>query len=53
MGFFSLAAIMYELSYRIEMRDVNQEKEFIDELRCRKGNLSIVLGLVQHDKNEL
>lgn len=44
---------MYELSYRIEMRDVNQEKEFIDELRCRNGNLSIVSGLVQHDKNEL
>lgn len=44
---------MYELSYRIELRDVEMEKEFIDGLRCRNGNLSIVLGLVQHEKNEL
>ena len=35
---------MYELSYRIEMRDVNQEKEFVDELRCRNGILFIVSG---------
>ncbi len=44
---------MFELSYRIEMRNMKQEKEFIDQLRCRNGNLSILLGLVQHDKNEL
>ncbi len=44
---------MYELSYRIEMRDMAREKEFIDGLRCRNGNLSIILGLVQRDKNEL
>ncbi len=44
---------MYELSYRLEMRDPEKEKEFIDELRCRNGNLSIILGLVQTDKNVL
>ena len=44
---------MFELSYRIELRNVEKEKEFIDELRCRNGNLSIILGLVQRDKNEL
>lgn len=44
---------MYELSYRIELRDLEQEKEFIDELRCRNGNLTIILGLVQREKNEL
>lgn len=44
---------MYELSYRIEIRDPEKEKEFIDALRCRNGNLSIILGLVQREKNEL
>lgn len=44
---------MYELSYRVELRDINKQKEFIDALRCRNGNLSIILGLVQKGKNEL
>ncbi|MEG1931768.1 MAG: DUF4956 domain-containing protein [Pygmaiobacter sp.] len=44
---------MYELSYHLEMCSTEQEKNFIDELRCRNGNLSIILGLVQRDKNEL
>ena len=38
---------MYELSYRIKMKDMKQQKEFMDKLRCRNGNLTIVLGLVQ------
>lgn len=44
---------MYELSYRIELKNQEKEKEFIDELRCRNGNLSIILGFVQKEKNEL
>ena len=44
---------MYELSYLIEMRKMSQQKEFIDELRCRNGNLTIIMGLVKHEKNEL
>ncbi|WP_283680602.1 DUF4956 domain-containing protein [Parablautia sp. Marseille-Q6255] len=44
---------MYELSYRVELRNMEKEKEFIDALRCRNGNLSIILGLVQREKNEL
>lgn len=44
---------MYELSYRVELRNTIKEKEFIDQLRCRNGNLSIVYGLVQREKNEL
>ncbi len=38
---------MYELSYRIKIKDMKQQKEFMDKLRCRNGNLTIVLGLVQ------
>lgn len=44
---------MYELSYHVELRKPEREKEFIDELRCRNGNLSIICGLVQREKNEL
>ena len=34
---------LLELDYRIVMRDRKQEKEFIDELRQRNGNLNISL----------
>lgn len=44
---------MYELSYQVELKIPDTEKAFIDELRCRNGNLSISLGLVQRDKNGL
>ncbi|MEF9938996.1 MAG: DUF4956 domain-containing protein [Clostridium sp.] len=44
---------MYELSYRVEMKKTEEEKNFIDELRCRNGNLAIIFGLVQREKNEL
>ena len=42
---------MYELNYRIEMRDAGKEKEFIDALRCRNGNLNIMIGAVQKERN--
>ncbi len=44
---------MYELSYRVQLRDMKKQKAFIDALRCRNGNLSIIMGLVQREKNEL
>ena len=37
---------MYDLSYRIRLNDARAEKEFIDELRTRNGNLTIVCGRV-------
>lgn len=36
---------IYELDYKIIMKNDAQTKEFIDELRCRNGNLSISLLL--------
>ncbi len=33
---------MYELSYNIRLKGENVPKEFIDQLRCRNGNLNIV-----------
>ena len=44
---------MYELTYLVEMRNMAQQKAFIDELRCRNGNLTIMMGLVKREKNEL
>lgn len=32
---------MYKLVYNITLKDSNEEKEFIDKLRCRNGNLEI------------
>ncbi len=43
---------MYELKYSVEMKDETQEKEFIDALRCRNGNLTIVCGRPM-EKDEL
>lgn len=34
---------LYKLHYRVEMKDVKQSQAFIDELRCRNGNLEISL----------
>lgn len=34
---------LFKLSYELELRDTNLEKELIDDLRCRNGNLEIAL----------
>lgn len=34
---------LFKLSYEIELKDTYKEKEFIDEIRCRNGNLDIVI----------
>lgn len=33
---------LYQLTYEITLKNVNQEKEFIDELRIKNGNLEII-----------
>jgi hypothetical protein len=35
---------LYELRYRIVLRDLRDTKAFMDELRCRNGNLTIACG---------
>ncbi len=35
---------LFELRYRIELKHEEQEKEFLDALRCRNGNLPIICG---------
>lgn len=44
---------LFELSYRIQLKDSSESKKFIDELRCRNGNLNISLGRPSSSKEEL
>ncbi len=44
---------MYELRYMVVLKDSQEEKKFIDELRCRNGNLPIVCGRPKTSKEEL
>lgn len=37
---------LYELQYQISLKNLTIEKEFIDEIRCRNGNLNIVCGRI-------
>lgn len=34
---------LYELTYAVNMKDGVNEKEFLDSIRCRNGNLNIIL----------
>ena len=43
---------LFRLSYRIEFKDIKEEKEFIDELRVKNGNLEIsILPFVGEDRS--
>ena len=44
---------MYELNYRICLKDRKKEKEMIDNIRTRNGNLSIVCGKIAENIQEL
>lgn len=44
---------LYELQYHITLRDQAEEKEFIDALRCRNGNLGITCGRMPMNKDAL
>lgn len=44
---------LYELQYTIELRDMKEEKTFIDEIRCRNGNLNIICGRLPVNRDEL
>ncbi|SFG97632.1 protein of unknown function [Desulfotomaculum arcticum] len=44
---------LYQLQYHIVLANQSREKEFIDEIRCRNGNLNITCGRVPTSKVEL
>lgn len=43
---------LYELYYQIKLKNIKDEKKFIDDLRCRNGNLNIMCGRLKK-KEEL
>lgn len=44
---------MFNLSYRVILKDIREEKEMIDELRTKNGNLEISLLPYVEDRNVL
>lgn len=44
---------LYKLNYEIILKDPGSEKELIDALRCRNGNLEISCGRMSSEKYEL
>ncbi len=44
---------LYKLYYKIALRDPKKEKEMIDAIRVRNGNLEIVCGVADTSKPEL
>lgn len=44
---------LFELQYLVALKDPGQEKSFLDALRCRNGNLTIVCGQLQSPKEAL
>ena len=44
---------MYRLTYNLTLRDASKEKEMIDQLRCRNGNLEIAVSRQETSVGEL
>lgn len=44
---------LFRLTYDITLKDIHNEKKFIDELRCRNGNLEINMSRQETGSNEL
>ncbi len=44
---------LYKLQYVMEMKDVSLQQEFIDEIRCRNGNLEIAISEVVEGSDTL
>lgn len=44
---------LYKLWYKIEMKNPDSTKEFIDQLRCRNGNLEISISEIVEGSDEL
>jgi hypothetical protein len=44
---------LYELTYLVRLKSAAMPKAFIDELRCRNGNLNIILSREQRTGEEL
>lgn len=41
---------LFELTYRVNIKEAASKKKFIDELRCKNGNLNISLGVCESEQ---
>ena len=41
------------LQYHVTLKAMEAEKEFLDQIRCRNGNLGLVCGRIPTDREEL
>lgn len=44
---------LFRITYNVTLRNADDEKKFIDELRCRNGNLEISMSRQEANANEL
>lgn len=44
---------LFKITYQITLKNKDLEKEFLDALRCRNGNLEISISPLQHTATEL
>lgn len=44
---------LYRLTYHVTLKDMTQEKQFLDDLRCRNGNLEVSMTRQEGNGNEL
>ncbi len=44
---------LFKLTYHVVLKDIAEEKDFIDKLRCRNGNLEISLSMQDNTVMEL
>jgi len=44
---------LYELSYTLQLVDATKIKDFIDEIRCRNGNLNVLISQKSTDTDDL
>lgn len=44
---------LYEIQYRTVLKDEKKEKEFLDEIRTRNGNLTVICGRTEFEMEEL
>ncbi len=44
---------LFKLTYHITLSDITREKEMIDKIRCRNGNLEITVSKQETTVNEL
>ncbi len=44
---------LFELTYEIQLKKEVSQKEFMDEIRCRNGNLNISIAILEYSNQQL